>query len=69
MQAVQLQAAKRVESFARLSRKAHLYQAAMDRFSRSLVYHNRHFCENIQESDLVDLIDKLEEAETDVALK
>ncbi len=69
MQAVQLQAAKRVESFARLTRKAHLYPATMDRFCRSLVYHNQRFCENIQEGDLEDLIDKSEEAEADVALK
>ncbi len=68
-QAVQLKAAKRVESFARITRKAHLYQAPMHRFCRSLVYHNWHFCENIQEGGLVDLIDKSEEAETDVALK
>jgi hypothetical protein len=51
MQAVQFQTAKRIESFARLNRKAQLYQAAMDRFSRSLVFHNWHFFENIQESD------------------
>jgi len=69
MQAVQFQTAKRIESFARLNRKAHLYQAAMDRFSRSLVFHNRHFCENIQESDLVDLVDKSEEVQMNVALK
>jgi hypothetical protein len=48
-QAVQLRAAKRTESFARLTRKAHLYQSAMDRFCRSLVYHNRRFGESIQE--------------------
>jgi hypothetical protein len=68
-QSVQLQAAKRVESFTRLTRKAHLYQSAMDRFCRSLVYHNRRFGKSIQEGDMVDLIDKSEEAELDVALK
>jgi hypothetical protein len=64
-----LWAAKRVESFARLTRKAHLYQSAMDRFRRSMVYHNRHFGKSIQEGKMVDLIDKSEEAETYVALK
>ena len=68
-QAVQLQAAKRMESFAKLNRKAQLYQAAMERFRRSLVYHNRRFSENIQEADLVDLNDKSEEIELSVALK
>jgi hypothetical protein len=68
-QSMQLRAAKRVESFARLTRKAHLYQSAMDRFRRSLVYHNRHFGKSIQEGKMVDLIDKSEEAELDVALK
>jgi hypothetical protein len=68
-QSVQLRAAKRVEPFARLTRKAHLYQSAMDRFRRSLVYHNRRFGESIQEGKMVDLIDKSEEAELDVALK
>ncbi len=68
-QAVQLRAAKRTESFARLTRKAHLYQSAMDRFRRSLVYHNRRFGESIQEGEMVDLIDKSEEAELDDSLK
>jgi hypothetical protein len=68
-QSVQLRAAKRVESLARLTRKAHLYQSAMDRFCRSLVYHNRRFGKSIQEGKMVDLIDKSEEAELDVALK
>jgi hypothetical protein len=67
-QAVQLRAAKRTESFARLTRKAHLYQSAMDRFRRSLVYHNRRFGESIQEGKMVDLIDKSEEAELDNSL-
>jgi hypothetical protein len=67
--AVQLRAAKRVESFARLTRKAHLYQSAMDRFRLSLVYHNRCFGKSIQESEMVELIDKSEEAEKDIALK
>jgi hypothetical protein len=57
-QSVQLRAAKRVESLARLTRKAHLYQFAMDRFCRRLVYHNRHFGKSIQEGKMVDLIDK-----------
>jgi hypothetical protein len=64
-----LQSAKRVESFARLNRKAQLYQAAMDRFRRSLVYHNRRFHENIKEADLVDLVDKSVEMEMTVAQK
>ena len=68
-QAVQLQAAKRMESFAKLNRKAQLYQAAMERFRRSLVYHNRRFSENIQETDLVNLDDQSEEVELSVALK
>jgi hypothetical protein len=68
-QAVQLQAAKRIESFAKLTRKAQLYQAAMERFQRSLVYINRRFSENIQEADLVELDDKSEEVELSVALK
>jgi hypothetical protein len=68
-QAVQLPAAKRTESFARLTRKAHLYQSAMDRFCRSLVYHNRRFDESIQEGEMVDLIDKSEEAELHNSLK
>jgi len=68
-QAVQLRAAKRTESFARLTRKAHLYQSAMDRFRRSLVYHNRRFGESIHEGEMVDLIDKSEEAELDDSLK
>jgi len=58
-----------MESFAKLNRKAQLYQAAMERFRRSLVYHNRRFAENIQEADLVDLDDKSEEVELGVALK
>jgi hypothetical protein len=41
----------------------------MERFRRSLVYHNRRFSENIQEADLVDLNDKSEEIELSVALK
>jgi hypothetical protein len=68
-QAVPLQAAKRMESFAKLNRKAQLYQAAMECFRRSLVYHNRRFAENIQEADLVDLDDKSEEVDLSVALK
>jgi len=68
-QAVQVQAAKRMESFAKLNRKAQLYQAAMERFRRSLVYHNRRFSENIQETDLVNLDDQSEEVELSVALK
>ncbi len=68
-QAIQLRAAKRTESFARLTRKAHLYQSAMDRFRLSLVYHNRRFGESIQEGEMVDLIDKSEEAELDNSLK
>ncbi len=68
-QAMQLQAAKRMESFAKLNRKAQLYQAAMERFQRSLVYHNRCFAENIQEAELVDLDDKSEEVELSMALK
>jgi len=61
--------AKRVESFARLTRKAHLYQSAMDRFRRSLVYHNQRFGKSIQEGKRVDLIDKSEEAELDDSIK
>ncbi len=64
-----VQTAKRIESFAKLSQKAQLYQAAMECFRQSLVYHNRHFAENIQETDLVDLDDKSEEVELSVALK
>jgi len=67
-QAVQFQTAEKIKSFVRLSRKVQLYQAAMDRFCRSLVYHNRRFCKNIQESDLIDLVDKSEEVEMSVAL-
>jgi hypothetical protein len=67
-QAVQLQAPKRVKSFARLSRKAQLYQAAMYRFRRCLVYHKRRFSKNIQEGNLIDLIDMSEEVEMVVAL-
>ncbi len=59
----------RTESFARLTRKAHLYQSAMDRFHSSQVYHNRRFGESIQEGEMVDLIDKSEEAELDDSLK
>ena len=66
---MQLQAAKRTESFARLTRKAHLYQSAMDRFCRSLVYHNRRFVESIPEGKMVDLIHKSVEAELDDSLK
>ena len=58
-----------MESFAKLNRKAQLYQAAMERFRRSLVYHNRRFSENIQEADLVNLDDQSEEVELSVALK
>jgi hypothetical protein len=53
-QSVQLRAAKIVESFARLTRKAHLYQSAMERCRCSLVYHNQHFGESIQEGEMVD---------------
>jgi hypothetical protein len=41
----------------------------MDRFCRSLVYHNRRFRESIQEGEMVDFIDKSEEAELDVSTK
>jgi hypothetical protein len=41
----------------------------MDRFCRSLVYHNWRFSKSIQEGKMADLIDKSEEAELDVALK
>ncbi len=37
----------------------------MDRFRRSLVYHNRRFGKSIQEGKMVDLIVKSEEAELD----
>ncbi len=68
-QAVQMHAAKRMESFAKLSQKAQLYQAAMECFRRSLVYHNLRFTENIQEAELVDFDDKSEEVELGLALK
>jgi len=61
--------AKRIESFAKLNQKPQLYQAAMECFQRSLVYHNRRFAENILETDLVNLDDKSEEVELGVALK
>ncbi len=64
-QAVQLQGAKRTESFARLTQKAHLYESAMDRFCCSLFYHNWRFGKSVQEGEMVDLIDKSEEAELD----
>jgi hypothetical protein len=41
------------ESLSRLERKAQLYEAARDRFRRSLVYHNSRFCLNVKEEDLV----------------
>jgi hypothetical protein len=41
----------------------------MDRFRRSLVYHNRRFGKSIQEGEMVDLIDKSAEVELDVATK
>ncbi len=68
-QSAQLRAAKRVESFARLTRKAHLYKSAMDRFCRSLVYHNPHLGESIREGKMVDLIDKSAEDELDNSIK
>jgi hypothetical protein len=58
-----IQSVKRAESFARLNRKAQLYQTAMERFRRSLAYHNRRFCKNTKEVDLEDLTDKSEEIE------
>ena len=68
-QAIPLRAAKRVESFARLTRKVQLYQSAIDRFCCSLVYHNWCFAESIQEGKMEDFIDKSEEAELDVSLR
>jgi hypothetical protein len=41
----------------------------MDRFCRSLIYHNRRFGKSIQEGEMVDLIDKSEEAELDDSIK
>jgi hypothetical protein len=69
MQAAQFHAAKSILSFAKVNRKAQLYQAIMECFCQSLVYHNLCFGEKIQESDLVDLIDKSEEVDFSVALK
>jgi hypothetical protein len=69
MQAAQFQAAKRIESFAKVNLKAQLYQASTECFRRSLVFHNWQFCKNIQESNLVDLIDKSEEVQFSIALK
>jgi hypothetical protein len=36
---------RRDESFAKLSRKAQLYEMAKDRFQKCLIYHNQHFHE------------------------
>ena len=44
---------RRDESFAKLSRKAQLYETAKDRFQRCLIHHNQHFHESLSEADFI----------------
>ena len=44
---------RRDESFAKLSRKAQLYETAKDRFQKCLIYHNQHFHETLSEADFI----------------
>jgi hypothetical protein len=44
---------RRDESFAKLSRKAQLYETAKDRFQKCLIYHNQHFHKFLSEADFI----------------
>ena len=44
---------RRDESFAKLGRKAQLYETAKDRFQKCLIYHNQHFHETLSEADFI----------------
>jgi len=39
--------------FAKLSRKAQLYETAEDRFQKCLIHHNQHFHESLSEADFI----------------
>ena len=39
--------------FAKLGRKAQLYETAKDRFQKCLIYHNQHFRETLSEADFI----------------
>jgi hypothetical protein len=44
---------QRDESFAKLGRKAQLYETAKDRFQKCLIYHNQHFHESLSKADFI----------------
>jgi hypothetical protein len=44
---------QRDESFAKLGRKAQLYEMAKGRFQKCLIYHNQHFHKSLSEADFI----------------
>ncbi len=44
---------RRDELFAKLGRKAQLYETAKDRFKKCLIYHNQHFHESLSKADFI----------------
>ncbi len=48
---------RRDESFAKLSRKAQLYETAKVRFKKCLVYHNQNFHESLSEADFLKMVE------------
>jgi hypothetical protein len=51
---------RRDDPFAKLSRKAQLYETAKDRFQKCLTYHNQHFRESLSEADFIKNLARLE---------
>ncbi len=57
------------ESFAKLSRKAQLYETAKDRFQKCLIHHNQHFHKSLSEADFIKMAEVKPALETGKVLK